>query len=384
MSSRFHMLANCNYPSDTRPAHQVFVRALLLEMASLGIDISVIAPETLWNIVKKRTGFRLAPSFEERDGLPIHRPRHLTYSKVSLPFIGSTSKWGYNAYIQSVLREVRNMGGAFDVCYGHFLYPHGAATAQLGTLLGIPSVVSLGESSFARYESTYTRSEIGQLLNTFSGVIANSTLIKENCVETYGLDENKIRVYPNGVDNAHFYPRNREEARKYCQLPLDRPIIIFVGQFIERKGPNRVLESIKSRPEIGAVFLGYGPQTPGGPQVLYQGEVSHEDVPVWLSAADFFVMPTLNEGCSNSILEALSCGLPVVSSKLPFNQDIIDEEVAILVDPQDIRELEGAISTLVDAEELRGTMGQAAIEKSQSFRLVERAKRIKVYIQELI
>jgi glycosyltransferase involved in cell wall biosynthesis len=185
------------------------------------------------------------------------------------------------------------------------------------------------------------------------------------------------------VNEQLFHPRHRQSARQHCQLPLDRPIIIFVGQFTERKGPLRVLEAIRSRPEIGAVFLGYGPQVPKGAQVLFQGEVPHEDVPMWLSAADLFVLPTLDEGCSNAILEALFCGLPVVSSDLPFNHGILDGNVAILVDPQDVGALGQGISSLLDEPERRTAMHQAALLRSQSFRLTDRARGILTFLSTL-
>jgi glycosyltransferase involved in cell wall biosynthesis len=242
----------------------------------------------------------------------------------------------------------------------------------------------LGESNFVhRYENTYDRNNINQLLGRFSGIIANSTLIKDLCIQRYGLSEANIRVFPNGVNEQHFYPRHRKSARQHCQLPLDRPIVIFVGQFIERKGPLRVLEAIRARPEIGAVFLGYGPQVPEGPQVLYQGEVPHKEVPIWLNAADIFALPTLHEGCSNAILEALFCGLPVVSSDLPFNHSILDEQVAILVDPQDTGALGQAILALIDNPERRAALGQAGLYRSQSLRLADRAKGILAFLHTL-
>jgi glycosyltransferase involved in cell wall biosynthesis len=383
MNKRLRLLAICNYPTELRPAHQVFVRALLLQLVTLGVDLTVIAPESLWNLAKPRTGFRLSPALEERDGLRIHRPRYLTFSNIALPFGGTTLRWAVNAYVKAVLEEVQEMTGPFDLCLAHFLYPHGCAASQAAIDLGIPAAVSLGESSFDRYESTYDRHEIGLLLNQFSGVIANSVQIKEHCVQHYGLSGNNVQVYPNGVDERRFFPRTRQLARQFCRLPTDRPIVIFTGQFIERKGPLRVLEAIKSRPEIGAVFLGYGPQVPQGPQVLFQGEVPHEDVPMWLSAADVFVLPTLKEGCSNSVLEALFCGLPIVSSDLPFNHTILDDQVAILADPYDVRAITQAIVSLIDSPERRSAMSHAAIQRSKSFRLADRARNVLAFLQGL-
>jgi glycosyltransferase involved in cell wall biosynthesis len=375
------LLAICNYPSDTRPALQVFVRALLIELHSLGVDVTVIAPEPLANRAKLETGFRLAPTREERDGLQIHRPRFASLSAVSLPFGMHTARWGADSYLRAVLRQVERTGDSYDLTFGHFLYPHARAAAEAGERLGIPAVASLGESSFDRYESVYDQQEIGRLLDRFAGVITNSDLIRDYCVERFGLDEGKAAVFPNGVNQEVFAPIDQAAARRRLGLPLDRPIVISVGQFIERKGPLRILEAIRPRPEIGAVFLGSGPQEPAGAQVLFKGSVKHEEVPTWLSAADMFVLPTLDEGCSNAILEALFCGLPIISSDLPFNHSILNEEVSMLVDPLDVQEIQRAVFSLIDDSARRDGMRQAALEYSRSFRLNDRAQRVLAFLQ---
>ncbi len=384
MSQELRLLAVCNYPSDTRPAHQVFVRALLREMRALGADITVFAPEPVWSVVRAGSRFRLPPRREQRDGMSIHRPRYVTYSTIPLPFGSNTRRWSDGSRLRTLSREAAALEGSPNLCMAHFLYPHGLAAAHLGGLLRVPAVVSLGESSFDRYESTYKPEEIGRLLAGFSGIIANSPLIQERCVVRYGLPEGRVRVFPNGVNDRHFYPRDRAEARELCGLPPDGLIVVFVGQFIERKGPSRVLQAIRSRPDIGAVFLGYGAQVPSGPQVLHSGAVSHEDMPMWLSAGDVFVLPTLDEGCSNAILEALSCGLPVVSSDLPFNHHVLNDDVAILVDPRDPSALSHAISTLVDDPGRRSAMSRAALARSASFRLSDRAARILTFLRSFL
>ena len=214
--------------------------------------------------------------------------------------------------------------------------------------------------------------------------MANSEQLKDRCVQHYGLPEERIRVFPNGVNEQHFHPYDRRMARQKCGLPLDRPIVISVGQFVERKGPQRVLEAIKGLPEVGAVFLGYGPQAPSGPQVLFQGVVPHEEVALWLSAADVFVLPTMDEGCSNAILESLACGLPIVSSDRPFNHSIVDEQTAILVDPLDVSAIGHAIAALIGNPTRREAMGRAALERSRSFRLAARAELMLGFIEQLV
>ncbi len=66
-------------------------------------------------------------------------------------------------------------------------------------------------------------------------------------------------------------------------------------------------------------------------------------IPNYICASDVFVLPTTAEGCCNAIIEAMGCGLPIVSSDRAFNYDILNEENSILVDPESVDEIDNAI-----------------------------------------
>jgi glycosyltransferase involved in cell wall biosynthesis len=373
---KLRLLALGGYPSQPRPSHQPFVRVTLRALAAQGVEPAVIAPESLW----QRPA---APRSELRDGLPIHRPRFASFSDIRLPGLGSTRRFSDAAYARAALRASTELG-PFDVCFGHFLYPHGQAAARIAAGRGIPAVLSLGESSFARYERAYDTATMSAQLARFSAVVANSPVIEAQLVERYAVPRDRIEVLPNGVDETRFFPRDRPAARKELGLPADRPILAFVGHLIERKGPLRVMQAIRCRPEIGAVFLGDGPQRPEGPQVLHTGAVTPEQVPLWLSAADFFVLPTADEGCCNALLEALACGLPVVTSDRPFNRAVGDRSVALLVEPSDSSALGAAIAQLAARPALRASLGKAALARSAAFRLEARAARLHALLRSVV
>ena len=373
---KLRLLALCGYPSDPRPTHQPFVRALLRALEAKGAEPTVLAPESLW--ARPR-----APRFELREGLPVQRPRFPSFSALPLPVVGSTRRWSDAAYRWAAGRASAGLG-PFDVCFAHFLYPHGRAAAELAARLRIPAVLSLGESSFRRYEAAYAARETSALLARFAAVVANSPVIEAQLVERFGVPRERIHVLPNGVDERLFFPRERGEARRRLGLPAERPLLAFVGHLNERKGPLRVMEAIRGRPEIGAVFLGRGPQRPTGPQVVFAGAVAHEEVPLWLSAADLFVLPTLDEGCSNALLEALACGLPLVTSDRPFNRAVVDDSMALLVEPTDAVALGAAIAALVDRPALRRSLATAALAHAATFSLERRADRMLALLHAVV
>src|SRR5699024_5669445 len=91
---------------------------------------------------------------------------------------------------------------------------------------------------------------------------------------------------------------------------------------------------------------------------------------------DVFLLPTLAEGCSNAIVEAIACGLPIISSDLPFNDDILDKNNSIRINPLDISEIKSAIIELCNDSEKRESMSESSVKKSKDLTLNKRTKDI--------
>ena len=149
---------------------------------------------------------------------------------------------------------------------------------------------------------------------------------------------------------------------------------------------QRVSEAIKIvDDEIFSVFIGRkGDSLPTCDNILFVGQCTNEKVAKYLQAGDCFVLPTKSEGCCNAILEALSTGLPVISSDRPFNDGILSNDNSIRVDPENINEIAIAIKELKANKDLKNKLSAGAIRSSKEFGIRTRAERVYNFVLDSI
>lgn len=285
----------------------------------------------------------------------------------------------YNAVMKTIKRE--NLKP--DVVYGHFIYQCGLTAARVGDKLNIPSYCACGENSTRfeignePYTTGFNYADWKNILSKLTGIISvssnNKNLLQENC---YVTDKMNIGVFPNGVDEAKFYMSDKAKAREKLGFPKDAFITIFTGAFTERKGISELNSALKKCDDVYSVFLGRGALEPDCDNVLFKGSVANDMVATYLNAADVFVLPTKGEGCCNAIVEALACGLPVISSDLPFNDDVLDERNSIRVDVNDVTQIENAIKRLRDDKVLYEKLRNGAIAQADKLSIEVRAENI--------
>ena len=215
------------------------------------------------------------------------------------------------------------------------------------------------------------------------GFIANSSALRRTLIQEVSLPSDRIRVFPNGADLARFRPGNRSAARQRFGLPQEGFIVASVGNFLVTKGVARVGEAINGLTGVSGVFAGSGPVPPRASNIALCRRVPHSEMPDLLSACDVFVLPTVIEGSCNAIVEAMACGLPVISSIGEFNDDVLSADMSIRVDPLDVAAIRQAILKLRDDEALRIRMADAALLHSRRFDINHRAQRVLAFMREL-
>ncbi len=376
------------YPSEDRTVN-AFVENLVNQLADSGIECTVIAPQSITNALKYKV--KLLPYKRKRitkkgNIVNIYTPKYISVS--------SRRFAGFNL-ARITLRQFRHVAEktfrriikqrCFDAIYGHFIFPSGITANYLGQKFDIPSFLAFGENG--TYSIDYLgKNETRKLLNGISGIISVSSLNKKILIENEIARAAIIEVFPNGVDETSFYAKDKTAMRIKLGLDLQKFIIVFVGRFEEVKGPLRVCNAISQidDDDIGVIFIGEGAQAPNCNNILFSGPVQHEMLSDYLNAADIFVLPTMAEGCCNAIIEALACGLPIVSSNMEFNYDILDDDCAILIDPNNIEQIMDAIKRLKVDDCLRNILVQKALAKTKSLSIVDRAERIILFMEECI
>jgi UDP-glucose:(heptosyl)LPS alpha-1,3-glucosyltransferase len=159
-------------------------------------------------------------------------------------------------------------------------------------------------------------------------VICNSRMVKDEIQRHFGLDEAKLHVVYNGVDTDAFHPRLKAEFRAPMRARLavapDAPVLLFVGSGFERKGVARLVAALAAMPSRDAHLVVVGKDKSErqcralarrlgvGSRVHFAG--GQQDVRPWYGLADAFALPTLYDPFPNAALEALACGLPLVTS----------------------------------------------------------------------
>ena len=368
-----------NYPSASRPGPGAFVREFVRSMARHGHECDVISPVG-W--LDRRHG-PYPPLFSEEDvaGRPpirVHRPRYLSCSHRNLGWT-HTGRWTNACFARAVQAVVAGLAPPPQIVYGHFLYPAGHAAVRAARRIGACAIVGVGEGEFWSVEAVgFPRA--AEEMKEASAFLAVSTCIAEGLVSRLGIPRDKIGVFPNGVDPAVFRPGDRAEACRQLGISADFFHVGFVGSFIPQKGYPELIQAVAGLSDVRLVLLGRGPHPANDPQTAFCGSVPHEDVPRCLRACDAFVLPTRIEGSSNSIIEAMACGLPIVTSNGRHMDDIVDDRVAIRVDPADVAALRAAIRTLREDADRRTRMSVACRQKALELDIGERARRVTAWM----
>jgi UDP-glucose:(heptosyl)LPS alpha-1,3-glucosyltransferase len=268
--------------------------------------------------------------------------------------------------------------GGYDITQSHERIPgcmifragdgvHAAWLAHRARALGLLPRLGQRLSGYHRYVLAAERAMFAH--PALRAVICNSRMVADEISQYYGVDRDRLPIIYNGVDTAVFHPgldaEFRSATRHDAGIPDDAPLLLFVGSGFERKGVPALLRAtaamrrtdarlviVGADRKLGAMRALAGRLGLGG-RVVFTGPL--RDVRPWYGAADGFVLPTLYDPCPNAALEALACGLPVLTTTSCGAREWVSEgSNGWVVDALDIDYLAHRL------DELAGLAGNAA------------------------
>ncbi|MEK7494627.1 MAG: glycosyltransferase [Patescibacteria group bacterium] len=230
------------------------------------------------------------------------------------------------------------------------------------------------------------------------GYMANAESVKKTYVEKFGVPEKKVTVVPTGMDIESLQATvPNETLRHSLGIKATDTVIICVANLHINKGHRYLLEAFeqlyKKHPDTKLLLVGGGQEKDAlrnqvelyasKEAILFLGQRS--DVSELLALSHIFALPTFFEGMCNAIMEAMASKLPVVTTDIPENQELVTHEKTGLLCPvKDTQRLANALERLVSDKQLAKTLGQNGAESiERRYNLKDSVSRWREYFLTL-
>jgi len=317
-------------------------------------DVRVVAPVPYAPRFIKRGRYAWCAGVPARDdvgGFDVAYPRYLVTPKIGRSLHGFSLYASVARFYARVAREF-----APDLILGYFAYPYVFANVLLGRRLGVPAVVFCRGSDIHSIAQNRLQGRlIGWSLGAARRVFSVSEALKRDVV-ALGVDADHVAVIPNGIEAERYQRVDRRDARRRLGLDEDRPLVVCVSRLGREKGIDVLVEAAAAMRTPGAhiAVVGDGPEEAAlaaqvsrlglSDRVQLVGARPHDQIPLWMSAADATALSSRKEGHPNAAVESLACGRPVVATRVGGVPEIITSEgLGMLVPPEDPAALGAAL-----------------------------------------
>jgi glycosyltransferase involved in cell wall biosynthesis len=279
-----------------------------------------------------------------------------------------------NELFANTLGYLRGNTG-YDVIHAHsHLFYSSNVAAAYGRLADTPLAVTCHGLHSQRVPEWFSRAHlktVGRATYNAADVIFCYTAVERDLLRDLGVTS-PARVVNNGVDTERFSPVGESADRIDA---VDGPAVLFAGRLVEGKRPRDALaafERVREEiPDATLFFCGDGPlqseirtdsERAGiDDSVMFLGRVPYEEMPSIYRAADLFVLTSRTEGFPRPVMEALACGVPVVSTHLEQTAAVV-ERAGETVPVCDVKALAAAMVDILEDPDRRAALGRAGRE----------------------
>lgn len=390
------------YPFVTNKTYGIFTARQFEMAAKLGADITIIFPIVWIPVVLQKFNSKW------RDYNKVHAPVYFKDVKViTVPYFRvnrsfSSCRWDGFFISKSARRKILQLhcDNPFDIVYGKGIFPSADVAVRISRLLKIPAVGE-GIGSDVDVVPDYSRVMYRHFLRVtggLDGAVADGAGVARRLS---GVMKKDIPTIHGLVDLDEFSPSiNKGELRESMGISTSSLIILFAGNLKKEKGVYELLESFKSLKrcmlDLKLQICGSGVEKAGIEKeildmklvdnVTLLGNIEPSEMNKWMKASDIFVLPTYHEGMPNVVMEAMACGLPVVSTRVGGIPDAVgDSEGAILVEPENVNELTEAMKKVLVDKGLREKMCKAARQTAvRKFGAEQNCRKLLEYLEKII
>lgn len=285
--------------------------------------------------------------------------------------------WRAWRFSSRLVRKAKKSGQPYDLSHSFFTVPCGFISLLLRWRYGLSYIVSLRGSDVPGYSDRFTwlykliTPIITFIWRRSDQVIANSQGLKELALRS--ASRQTIGVIYNGIDTDQFRPADKPTGGRFVITP-------GASRITDRKGLNYLVAAtlllVGKYPQLLLKIMGDGNAREKLEQqvknaklekhVRFVGRIPHEEVVPYYQEASVFVFPSLNEGMSNAMLEALSCGLPIISTNTGGASELVrDGENGFIINFKDAKDIADKIEQLIKDENLRKKMAQSSRELAE-------------------
>lgn len=362
-----------NHPDAINPYHGLFNYRSLKSLADAGTSVDVVSPRPFAPPIGPYSAYASLPETEDWGPYAVHHPR-FWYLLPKRLFYGVSG----TSYARRVPPYVEATFETPDVVHACHIYPDGYGMLPYVREHDLPLfVVSHGEllNSFGEHPPGVSE-KIRETLDAASGVCCVSDALASKARTL--TDPSKVKTVPIGSDPDKFPVERRDQLRRELDIDPDAVVVLFVGEFSERKG---IEEIAKVLPDLDLadtefVFVGHGgdledklrravSESEYSSRHIYTG-ITSLALRRWFAMADLLLLPSHAEGRPTAIYEAMASETAVLATDVGgVSEQVADGETGVLIPRRDVQALGCALSSLSDnAGELR-RMGKAGRQRLQ-------------------
>ncbi|MDD1700446.1 MAG: glycosyltransferase family 4 protein [Methanoregula sp.] len=311
------------------------------------------------------SGFGNLPEYEMLNGVQIYRVPVINRKELSTATFTSMLSFAPAGFLKGIVLCKKKK---YDCVHALFVVPSGICGWGLSRLFQIPLVLTaLGGDVYdpSKKHSPHTSRVLKFLITFLFNHSDRSTVESENLSELilqYYKPQKPVNIIPLGFLKPLFTQKSRTEL----QIPEDRTILISVGRLVGRKGYEYAIHALSTLPATSFHYyiIGEGPKEADlknlairlglENNITFLGYVPDEMKFQYLAVSDIFLLPSVHEGFGICLLEAMHCGLPIVSTNNGGQTDILKDRInALLVSGNDSDAFAGRIKELMLDETLR-------------------------------